>query len=101
MSSKKNQSRKKKTQKQHQNTYKRPNRLEKMSRLSFALLFIIPFILGELLLYTGGRIASMYIFPLAWVGFWAALLYTNDWSPLIQRGKKTDEAASPSAPSSE
>ena len=101
MPAKKKRQRKQPKQKTPKKDYKRPNKLEKMSRLSFALLFILPFILGEILLYTGGRMASMYIFPLAWVGFWAALLYTNDWSPLIQRGKKTDEAASPSAPSSE
>ena len=71
--------------------YKRPNKLERMSRLTLVLLFIIPFLLGEVLLYTGGRIISMYIFPVAWVGFWAALLYTNDWSPLIKRKEQSGE----------
>ena len=91
MPSKKNQSRKKKTQKQQKKTYKRPNKLEKMSRLTLAMLFFIPFLLGEVLLYTGGRIMSMYIFPVAWVGFWAALLYTNNWSPLIKRKEQPGE----------
>ncbi len=101
MPSKKRRQKNQAKQKTTQKVYKRPNKLEKMSRLSFALLFIVPFILGEILLYTGGRVASLYIFPLAWVGFWAALLYTNDWSPLIKRGDQTGKAADPSASSPE
>jgi hypothetical protein len=87
-------------QKKTKAPYKRPNRLEKMSRLSFVLLFFVPFILGEVLLYTGGRVISMYIFPVAWVGFWAALLYTNDWSPLIKR-QPPNEASGSAASSPE
>jgi len=85
MSKKRGKKQKHPSPKQQKSPYRRPNRLEKMSRLSFVLLFIVPLILGEILLYTGGRIISMYIFPLAWIGFWASLLYTNDWSPLIRR----------------
>jgi len=42
----------------------------------------------------------MYIFPVAWVGFWAALLYTNDWSPLIKR-QPPNEASGSAASSPE
>ena len=97
MAQKKKRQKKQPKQKTPKKAYKRPNKLEKMSRLSFALLFIVPFILGEILLYTGGRVTSMYIFPVAWVGFWAALLYTNDWSPLIKR-QPPNEAGGSSSP---
>jgi len=100
MAQKKKRQKKQSKQKTPQKAYKRPNRLEKMSRLSFALLFFVPFILGEVLLYTGGRVISMYIFPVAWVGFWAALLYTNDWSPLIKR-QPPNEASGSAASSPE
>lgn len=88
---KKEKHRQEQKKKSRKSDYKRPNKLEKMSRLSFVLLFFVPFILGEVLLYTGGRVASMYLFPLAWVGFWAALLYTNNWSPLIKREEQPGE----------
>ena len=101
MPAKKKRQKKQPKQKTSPKTYKRPNKLEKMSRLSFALFFIVPFIFGEILLYTGGRVASMYIFPFVWVGFWAALLYTNDWSPLIQRKDQSGEAADSSVSSQE
>ena len=100
MAQKKKRQKKQSKQKTPQKAYKRPNRLEKMSRLSFVLLFFVPFILGEVLLYTGGRVISMYIFPVAWVGFWAALLYTNDWSPLIKR-QPPNEASGSAASSPE
>ena len=91
MTSKKNRSRKKQAQKQPQKSFRRPNKLAKMSLTTFLLIFFIPLILGEILLYTGGRIASMYLFPIAWVGFWAALLYTSDWAPLIKPKEQPDK----------
>ena len=101
MASKKRRSRKKQAkqaqnqpsqpQKKPREPFKRPNKLKTMSRRTFALLFFIPFILGEILLYTGGRTASMVIFPVAWVGFWAALLYTSDWAPLVKRKEQPGE----------
>lgn len=73
-------------------TYQRPNRLAKMSKRGFALLFIIPFILAELLFYFGERQFSMMLFPFLWVGFWAALLWANDWVPLRKpKTKKNTE----------
>ena len=53
-----------------------------MARWQFALIFLIPFILAELLFLRGGRPVSMILFPFLWVGFWAALLYANHWEPL-------------------
>ncbi len=95
MASKKRRSRKKQSQqtqeqpdqpqKTAKKTYKRPNKLASMSRLTLALYFFIPLILGEALLYFGGRTISMGLLVLAWLGFWAALLSTSNWAPLIQR----------------
>jgi hypothetical protein len=62
--------------------FKRPNRLARMARWQFALIFLIPLLLAEYLFYRGGRPISMAIFPFLWVGFWAALFYANNWEPL-------------------
>ncbi len=75
-------SKKRATSKSKKEVFERPNRLARMKKWQFALLFIIPFILAEVLFYFGGRPVSMMIFPFLWVGFWAALLWANDWVPL-------------------
>ena len=83
MASKKKSAAKNKKQAQNEpQPFKRPNKLARLSKWQFALLFIIPFILAEMLFFFGGRPVSMVLFPFLWVGFWAALLWANDWSPL-------------------
>jgi F0F1-type ATP synthase assembly protein I len=101
MASKKRQSRKKQAkqaqnqpsqpQKKAKEPFKRPNKLKTMSRLTLALYFFIPLIFGEVLLYLGDRTISMGLLLLAWLGFWAALLSTSNWAPLIKRKEQPGE----------
>jgi hypothetical protein len=35
----------------------------------WALIFLVPLILSELIFWNVGKIASMIIFPIAWIGF--------------------------------
>lgn len=45
------------------------------------LLFLLPLIASELMFYRAGRTISMILFPIAWIGFWAAMLYRFGWIP--------------------
>ncbi|MBC8264770.1 MAG: hypothetical protein H8E47_11675, partial [Anaerolineales bacterium] len=40
----------------------------------WVLIFLVPLILSEFMFYRVGRWPSMIIFPLAWIGFWAAMM---------------------------
>lgn len=44
---------------------------------AWVLIFIVPLVLSEYMFYVGGRTASMVMFPIAWVGFWAVLVYRS------------------------
>ncbi len=91
MTSKKNRHKKQANRKSPKPEFKRPNKLATMSRLSLALYFFIPLIFGEILLYFGGRTISMGLLFLAWLGFWAALLSTSNWAPLIRCQEQADD----------
>jgi hypothetical protein len=52
------------------------------------LIFLLPLILSEFMFYQVGRLPSMVIFPLAWIGFWAAMMHRSDW-PILK--KRQDE----------
>ncbi len=54
----------------------------------WVLVFLVPLILSEFMFYQAGRTASMVIFPLAWIGFWAAMMQRSGWSILKKREDK-------------
>jgi hypothetical protein len=54
----------------------------------WVLIFLVPLILSEFMFYRVGRTASMIIFPLAWVGFWAAMMHRSGWPILKERKDK-------------
>jgi cation transport ATPase len=91
MAQKKKRQKEQPKQKTSKKAYKRPNKLTSMSRLTLALYFFIPLIFGEVLLYLGDRTISMGLLLLAWLGFWAALLSTSNWAPLIKRKEQPGE----------
>jgi hypothetical protein len=40
-----------------------------------------------------GKIASMIIFPIAWIGFWYAMMERSGW-PILKHGQNEEESAS-------
>jgi len=41
--------------------------------------FLFPLVVSEVMFYMAGRGLSMVIFPIIWVGFWAAVAYRAGW----------------------
>ena len=50
------------------------------------LIFLLPLIASEFMFYRVGRWPSMIIFPLAWIGFWAAMMHRSGW-PILKKRK--------------
>lgn len=44
---------------------------------AWVLIFILPLALSEYMFYVGGRTATMVMFPIAWIGFWATMWYRS------------------------
>lgn len=55
------------------------------------LIFLIPLVLSEYMFYVAGRTMSMVLFPLAWIGFWGALMQRSGWPILKGRNKGPDK----------
>ncbi len=53
----------------------------------WALIFFLPLIASELMFYNVGRTLSMILFPLAWIGFWVAMMSRAGW-PILEQFKK-------------
>jgi hypothetical protein len=51
------------------------------------LIFLLPLILSEFMFYMVGRVASMIMFPVAWIGFWLALMKRSHWS-ILKKGNE-------------
>ncbi len=43
----------------------------------WALIFLLPLILSEIMFYQAGRGLNMVLFPIVWAGFWVALWYRS------------------------
>ncbi|MGA9350637.1 MAG: hypothetical protein WBW48_17790 [Anaerolineae bacterium] len=52
------------------------------------LIFLVPLVASEFMFYQAGRLLSMVIFPLAWIGFWAAMMHRSGWAILKKRKDK-------------
>lgn len=52
----------------------------------WALVFLIPLVVSEFMFYVAGREISMILFPIAWFGFWIALMQRSGW-PILKREK--------------
>lgn len=49
------------------------------------MIFLVPLVISELMFYRVGRGVSMILFPLAWIGFWVAIMQRSGWSILRKR----------------
>lgn len=62
-------------------------RLAWMPLWGWVLLFLLPLIASEAMFYMVGRLGSMILFPLAWTGFWLAVMQRSGWEILKRGGK--------------
>lgn len=51
------------------------------------LIFLVPLIFSEFMFYVAGRILSMILFPIVWIGFWVALMHRSGWV-ILKKGRK-------------
>ncbi|MEA3376758.1 MAG: hypothetical protein U9R72_11255 [Chloroflexota bacterium] len=54
----------------------------------WALIFLVPLIASEFMFWNVGKIPSMIIFPIAWIGFWYAMMERSGWPILRNRGER-------------
>ena len=66
---------------------KRP--LEWMPLWGWVLLFLLPLIASELMFWNVGKIPSMILFPVAWIGFWYVTMERAGWPMLKNRREKS------------
>lgn len=59
----------------------------------WVLIFLVPLILSEIMFWNVGKIPSMIIFPIAWIGFWYVMLKRSDWQILKNIRKQKDAAS--------
>lgn len=59
----------------------------------WVLIFTLPLVFSLFMFWRVGRIPSMILFPIAWVGFWYALLERSDWK-ILKNVRKRKEPAS-------
>lgn len=52
----------------------------------WVLIFLVPLVLSEFMFYRVGREISMILFPLAWIGFWVAMMQRSGW-PILRKRK--------------
>jgi len=76
MGSKKKQPEKKPTPSQEEET----RRFEWIPLWGWILVFLVPLALSEYMFYAAERYASMAIFPVVWIGFWAIMMERSGWS---------------------
>lgn len=63
-----------------------PRRFDQIPLWGWILIFLVPLIASELMFYRVGRWPSMIVFPLAWIGFWAAMMQRSGW-PILKKRK--------------
>jgi hypothetical protein len=51
-----------------------PSRFGWIPLWGWILIFLVPLIASEYMFYTADRRVSMVLFPIAWIGFWVAML---------------------------
>lgn len=57
------------------------------------LVFLVPLAASEYMFWRVGRIPSMIMFPIAWIGFWYAMLERSDWR-ILKNLRKQEEPPS-------
>lgn len=64
----------------------RPRKFTWIPLWGWLLIFLVPLLISEYMFYVAGRTASMIVFPVAWIGFWIALMQRSGW-PIFKRRK--------------
>jgi hypothetical protein len=59
----------------------------------WVLIFLLPLLMSEFMFWKVGKTFSMILFPIAWVGFWYAMMQRSGW-PILKRRKSKEEPAS-------
>lgn len=59
-------------------------------RWGWAVIFLVPLIISEFMFWNVGKIPSMIIFPVAWIGFWYAMMARSGW-PILKNRKGRDD----------
>jgi len=59
----------------------------------WALIFLLPLLLSEFMFWNVGKIPSMIMFPIAWIGFWIAIMQRSGW-PILKNRKSEEESTS-------
>lgn len=57
------------------------------------LIFLLPLVASEVMFWNVGRTFSMVIFPIAWIGFWIAMMERSGW-PVLKSRKRDEDSAS-------
>ena len=63
-----------------------PRRFGWIPLWGWILIFLLPLIMSEYMFYVAGRTFSMILFPVAWIGFWIALMQRSGW-PIFKKRK--------------
>lgn len=69
----------------------RPQQFGWIPLWGWILIFIAPLVISEFMFYRADRMASMILFPVAWIGFWVSLMQRSGWPIIKKRDKKPDE----------
>ena len=62
----------------------------------WVLIFLVPLIASEFMFWNVGKTPSMIIFPIAWTGFWVAMMQRSGW-PILKNRKKNRKSKEKSA----
>lgn len=68
-----------------QDKEEQPRKFSWIPLWGWILIFLVPLVISEYMFYVVGRWPSMIIFPLAWIGFWVAMMQRSGWSILRKR----------------
>jgi hypothetical protein len=66
---------------------KSKRRADRFPIWGWALAFCVPLVLSEGMFRMVGKTGSMILFPIAWIGFWIALMQRSGW-PILKRRKE-------------
>ena len=63
-----------------------PGKFDQIPLWGWILIFLVPLIASEFMFCRVEKWHSMVIFPLAWIGFWAAMMQRSGW-PILKKRK--------------
>jgi len=72
---------------QPQSQEEQPRKFGWIPLWGWVLIFLVPLVSSELMFYRVGRVVSMILFPVAWIGFWVVVMQQSGW-PILKGRKK-------------